>query len=137
MAPTRLNQICIANTHLSSNKDFPDVKLWQTWQLLQELESYLFLRASTLPLIICGDLNSTPNMAVKELLSRSQVHPGHPDVNISTVEDHPNIHKEAHQIANSFQLGSAYHTVTGEKPWVTNCTVNFLRESWNTFGTRR
>merc|ERR1712050_407681 len=36
-----INQVCIANTHLYSNKDFPDVKLWQTWQLLQELESFI------------------------------------------------------------------------------------------------
>ena len=31
------NQICVANTHLYSHKDYPDVKLWQAWQLLQQV----------------------------------------------------------------------------------------------------
>ena len=54
-------QFCVANTHLYSNKDFPDVKLWQIWQLLKELESYVLSRGrgNTIPLMICGDLNST------------------------------------------------------------------------------
>ena len=82
------NQVCIANTHLYSNKDFPDVKLWQTWQLLQELETFVVSRGTNLPLMICGDFNSTPDTAVYDLLARQAVHPGHPDVNIHNHHSH-------------------------------------------------
>lgn len=118
-------QICIANTHLYSNKDFPDVKLWQAWQLLQELESFIMSRGTNLPLIICGDFNSTPDTAVYDLLSRQSVHPGHPDVNVANGDDVPNVLPDAMNITHSFQLGSAYQTIMGEEPWVTNFTVNF------------
>lgn len=130
MQPSRssreMNQLCIANTHLYSNKDFPDVKLWQAWQLLQELESFIIGRGSSLPLIICGDFNSTPDTAVYDLLSRQAVHPGHPDVNVaSNNEDIPNVLPDAMNITHSFQLGSAYQTVLGDEPWTTNYTANF------------
>lgn len=120
-----ITQICVANTHLYSNKDFPDVKLWQTWQLLQELESFVMSRGTGLPLIICGDFNSTPDTAVYDLLARQTVHPGHPDVNVTTEDNVPNILPDAINITHSFQLGSAYQTVLGDEPWVTNFTLNF------------
>merc|ERR1719287_395156 len=47
-----INQVCIANTHLYSNKEFPDVKLWQAWQLLQELENFALSRGTSLPLMM-------------------------------------------------------------------------------------
>lgn len=118
-------QICIANTHLYSNKDFPDVKLWQAWQLLQELENFVLSRGSNLPLVICGDFNSTPETAVYDLLVRQSVHPAHPDVNVANNDDVPNVLPDAMNITNSFQLGSAYQTVLGDEPWVTNYTQNF------------
>jgi len=122
-----INQVCIANTHLYSNKDFPDVKLWQTWQLLQELETFIVSRGSNLPLMICGDFNSTPDTAVYDLLSRQAVHPGHPNVNINISEDgsNTNILPDVISITHSFQLGSVYHTVMGEEPKVTNYTNTF------------
>jgi len=127
------NQICIANTHLYSNKDFPDVKLWQAWQLSQELETFVMSRGgspNSLPLIICGDFNSTPDTAVYELFTRQTVHPGHPDVNLNYTqqqngEDIPNVLPDAHNITHSFSLGSAYQTVLGEEPQQTNYTGHF------------
>jgi len=122
----QINQVCIANTHLYSNKDFPDVKLWQTWQLLQELETFVLSRGTNLPLMITGDFNSTPDTAVYDLLSRQAVHPGHPDVNMNNSDDSsPNILPDAMSITHSFQLGSVYNTVMGEEPNATNFTVNF------------
>ena len=118
-------QVCIANTHFYSNKDFPDVKLWQSWQLLNELETFVLNRGTNLPLIICGDFNSTPDTAVYDLLSRQSVHPGHPDVNVATNEDIPNVLLDPSLITHSFQLGSAYQTVLGDEPWVTNYSQNF------------
>lgn len=120
-----INQVCIANTHLYSNKDFPDVKLWQAWQLLQELETFVMSRGQNLPLIICGDFNSTPDTAVYDLLARQSVHHGHPDVNVETGDGVPNVLPDAHNITHSFQLGSAYQTVVGDEPVHTNYTVNF------------
>ena len=120
-----INQICIANTHFYSNKDFPDVKLWQAWQLLQELENFVMSRGTNLPLIICGDFNSTPDTAVYDLFSRQAVHPGHPDVNVATGDDVPNVLPDAMNITHSFQLGSAYQTVLGDEPITTNYTANF------------
>ena len=32
------SRICVANTHFYSNKDHPEIKLWQAWQLTQALE---------------------------------------------------------------------------------------------------
>ena len=120
-----INQLCIANTHLYSNKDFPDVKLWQTWQLLQELETFVMSRGSNLPLMICGDFNSTPDTAVYDLLSRQAVHPGHPDVNMNLDDGSPKVLPEAINLTHSFQLGSVYSTVLGEEPPFTNFTAIF------------
>ena len=121
-----INQVCIANTHLYSNKDFPDVKLWQSWQLLQELETFIMSRGTNLPLMICGDFNSTPDTAVYGLLSRQAVHPGHPDVNMNNNDDSaPSILPDAMSITHSFQLGSVYNTVIGNEPHATNYTACF------------
>mmetsp|Transcript_25446 Transcript_25446/g.46111 ORF Transcript_25446/g.46111 Transcript_25446/m.46111 type:complete len:617 (-) Transcript_25446:205-2055(-) len=120
-----INQVCIANTHLYSNKDFPDVKLWQTWQLLQELETFVLSRGTNLPLMICGDFNSTPDTAVYDLMSRQAVHPGHPDVNMNNADDTASILPDAMSITHAFQLGSAYNTVIGEEPKATNFTTGF------------
>mmetsp|Transcript_31940 Transcript_31940/g.42588 ORF Transcript_31940/g.42588 Transcript_31940/m.42588 type:complete len:615 (-) Transcript_31940:99-1943(-) len=121
-----INQVCIANTHLYSNKDFPDVKLWQTWQLLQELETFVLSRGTSLPLMICGDFNSTPDTAVYDLLSRQAVHPGHPDVNMPNADDScPNILPDPMNITHSFQLMSVYNMVLGEEPKMTNFTNCF------------
>eukprot|EP00537_Pseudo-nitzschia_pungens_P003745 CAMPEP_0172357986 /NCGR_PEP_ID=MMETSP1060-20121228/2328_1 /TAXON_ID=37318 /ORGANISM="Pseudo-nitzschia pungens, Strain cf. cingulata" /LENGTH=511 /DNA_ID=CAMNT_0013078961 /DNA_START=868 /DNA_END=2403 /DNA_ORIENTATION=+ len=120
-----INQVCIANTHLYSNKEFPDVKLWQAWQLLQELENFMVNRGANLPLMICGDFNSSPDSAVYGLLMQQTVHPGHPDVNVNTGDDCPNVLPDAMNITHSFQLGSAYQSVLGEEPQQTNYTLNF------------
>lgn len=121
-----INQVCIANTHLYSNKDFPDVKLWQSWQLLQELETFVLSRGTNLPLMICGDFNSTPDTSVYDLMSRQAVHPAHPDVNMNNGDDSsPNILPDALSISHSFQLGSVYNTVLGEEPKATNYTAQF------------
>ena len=120
-----MNQVCIANTHLYSNKDFPDVKLWQSWQLLQELETFVMSRGSNLPLMICGDFNSTPDTAVYDLMSRQAVHPGHPDVNMNLDDGCPNVLPDTMNLTHSFQLGSVYSTVLGEEPKFTNFTAQF------------
>lgn len=64
--PAARSNICIANTHLYSNVQRADVKLWQTVNLLRELRQFVAQR--DVPLLLCGDLNSDPDSAVYEYL---------------------------------------------------------------------
>ncbi|CAM9870414.1 unnamed protein product, partial [Sphacelaria rigidula] len=48
--PPASAQLCVANTHLYSNPELPDVKLWQCNALLQELEG--FVHSRQLPLLV-------------------------------------------------------------------------------------
>ncbi|KDO21160.1 hypothetical protein SPRG_12941 [Saprolegnia parasitica CBS 223.65] len=73
-----LPSICVANVHIFSNPDFPDVKLWQTNTLLQQLEQ--IANSRRLPIILCGDFNSEPPSAVYELLSQNHVQSDHPEL---------------------------------------------------------
>lgn len=136
-----VGQVCIANTHLYSNKDCPDVKLWQTLHLLQELETFVLARGTGLPLMICGDFNSTPESAVYDLLSRQAVHPGHPDVNLGGDDSSgPNVLPDAMSITHSHVLGSVYSAVMGEEPRFTNFTAQFkgvLDYMWYSTGSLR
>jgi CCR4-NOT transcription complex subunit 6 len=96
------------------------VKLWQAWQLLQQLEEFALPR--NLPLCICGDFNSSPNSSVYSLMSEANVHPGHPDLH---VESDTNVLPQHRQLAHNFRLGSAYASVVGEEPEYTNYTEHF------------
>jgi len=60
-------RVCVANTHIFWDPEYADVKLWQTWILLQELEKLVLPR--NLPLVLCGDFNSMLDSSVYELLS--------------------------------------------------------------------
>jgi CCR4-NOT transcription complex subunit 6 len=64
--PAARSNICIANTHLYSNVQRADVKLWQTVNLMRELQHFVSQR--DVPLLLCGDLNSEPESAVYEYL---------------------------------------------------------------------
>ncbi len=111
--------ICIVNTHLYSNPDCPDVKLWQTQALLQEVEHFAAPRG--LPLVICGDFNSEPTSAVYELLETSGVDPNHPDLS----SDPCNVLPDASELVHGLQLQSAYAYVLGAEPPYTNYTEMF------------
>ena len=52
--PAAAAQLCVANTHLYSNPELPDVKLWQCNALLQELEG--FVHSRQLPLLVRSSL---------------------------------------------------------------------------------
>ncbi|XP_062163326.1 carbon catabolite repressor protein 4 homolog 1-like isoform X2 [Alnus glutinosa] len=51
------SRICVANTHIHANPNFPDVKLFQVAYLVNGLET---IAQSQIPLLLCGDLNSLP-----------------------------------------------------------------------------
>lgn len=66
-ALTKPMRLCVSNTHLSWNPEYADVKLWQTHMLVKELEKFTISRQ--LPLVLCGDLNSSTTTAVHHLLA--------------------------------------------------------------------
>ena len=73
-------RLCIANTHIHANPNNNDVKLFQVYYLLKELES-LVQKNCGIPLVICGDFNSIPGSAVHSLLTQGYVHSDHEDLN--------------------------------------------------------
>ena len=109
--------VCVANTHLYSNKDFPDVKLWQCHVLLRELE----YKCRDLPLVLCGDFNSIPSSAVYDLLAMTYVRRDHPDLAVDTLGVLP----PAHDLSHGLNTISAYAAVTGGEPPYTNVTAGF------------
>eukprot|EP00811_Abedinium_folium_P034349 NODE_7237_length_1597_cov_4.683673.p1 GENE.NODE_7237_length_1597_cov_4.683673~~NODE_7237_length_1597_cov_4.683673.p1 ORF type:complete len:379 (+),score=124.84 NODE_7237_length_1597_cov_4.683673:310-1446(+) len=76
-------ELVVATSHLFWNPVHPDLKLLQAFLLARELESF----ASASPIILAGDLNSTPKLepelghgasGVYELLTEGRVLPSHP-----------------------------------------------------------
>ena len=65
--PASRRQLVVANTHINASPEFADVKLWQTHMLVKELEKFTISRQ--LPLVLCGDLNSSTTTAVHHLLA--------------------------------------------------------------------
>jgi len=114
-----LELVCVANTHIFWDPDYPDVKLWQTHVLLQELEGITGPRQ--LPLLLCGDFNSQPDSSVVELLAQEQVDPKHPDL----AQDKVGILPPASQLTHTLGLVSAIAMVTGSEPPVTNYTGHY------------
>uniref|UniRef100_A0A6S9ETF7 Endonuclease/exonuclease/phosphatase domain-containing protein n=1 Tax=Heterosigma akashiwo TaxID=2829 RepID=A0A6S9ETF7_HETAK len=112
--------LCIANTHLYSHPEFPDVKLWQTQALMQELEHFVLSR--NLPLMVVGDFNSLPSSAVYEFMAKQCVQPGHPDL---VSADQHRILPSPQDLTHAIQLASAYATVQGREPPYTNHSGRF------------
>lgn len=125
-------RLCVANTHLYSNKDFPDTKLWQTLTLVRELDrlfharSHRDQRRSDLPLIFAGDFNSSPHSAVYQLLATGSVDPNHPDLAPPPGRRGPSIlPNDTRDISHRLHLASAYRTATGAEPLFTDYTLGF------------
>jgi CCR4-NOT transcription complex subunit 6 len=78
------NRICVVNTHLYSNHTRPEIKLWQTATLLQEIEP--FILNNDLALCICGDFNSEPESAVYQYLSSCRLDESNAKVEAETLK---------------------------------------------------
>lgn len=109
--------LCIVNTHILCDPGAADVKLWQAHLLLQTLKGN---GINNMPLLICGDFNSTPESAVYEYLRRGQIRPEHPDLNL----DPCGILKQL-TLRHSIPMATAYETCNGREAPYTNYTEDF------------
>lgn len=116
-------QVCIANTHLYSNPQRPDVKLWQCLSLVRELEQFLTQR--DLALLLCGDFNSEPDSAVYEFLSDGQLNRPHPELEQQGQQHPVHVLPDLQDIYHSLNLSSSMGSVMGAEPLFTNYTANF------------
>ncbi|KAJ0087872.1 hypothetical protein Patl1_32901 [Pistacia atlantica] len=78
--PGKRQLLCVANTHVNIHQDLKDVKLWQVHTLLKGLEK--IAASADIPMLVCGDFNSTPGSAPHALLAMGKVDPMHPDLGI-------------------------------------------------------
>lgn len=74
------HRFVVANTHLHWDPAFKDVKLVQSAILLEELENVAAKYndgkdIKSLPIVVCGDFNSTPDSGVYQLFSQGKVPP--------------------------------------------------------------
>jgi mRNA deadenylase 3'-5' endonuclease subunit Ccr4 len=71
------NCFLIANSHLLFNNNRGDIKLAQTYQILQTLkqlkQNFNNLGYEYVNLILCGDFNSVPNSGVYKLITEGSV----------------------------------------------------------------
>jgi CCR4-NOT transcription complex subunit 6 len=141
--PVPLLVVC---THLHWDPALADVKLWQTSCLIKEIEKLqqsesnhlaasglLQPGQSSLPLLLCGDLNSEPSSAVYKLLSNNVLHGLHGRRRVDlTQQDLPNDpcnilgpYLEQNRLGHGMLLASLYSQVTGAEPPFTNLTRDF------------
>jgi CCR4-NOT transcription complex subunit 6 len=119
--PRQLSHLCIVNTHLYSNVKRPDVKLWQTMMLANELQQFAMQR--DLALIICGDFNSEPESAVHELLTEGSLQRLHPE--LTDDDDNVEILPDPSEMYHNLDLASAMQTAIGQEPPYTNYTKDW------------
>jgi len=106
--------ICVINTHILADPEFTDVKLWQAQMLLRTLE---IMPIKSMPLLICGDFNSTPDSGVYELWRTGSVRSDNADLNHDPYGLISNL-----AIGHQLRLMSAYETCNGREAQYTNYT---------------
>ncbi|PIA55165.1 hypothetical protein AQUCO_00800119v1 [Aquilegia coerulea] len=70
---SRVYSLCVANTHITSDPKYTDVKLWQVAVLLDAIENIAY---PDVPVLFCWDLNSRPGSAPYELIMNGYI-PSH------------------------------------------------------------
>lgn len=109
--------LCVVNTHILCDPAAADVKLFQAHLLLKAIQG---TTACRMPIVVCGDFNSTPDSAVYEYFRRGQVR-----------QDHEDLKKDPCGLMRCVQLHSgscmatAYETCTGKEATFTNYTEDF------------
>ncbi len=118
---TGRSSLCVVNTHIYSNNQRIDVKLWQSYNLIREIQQFVSTR--DLALVICGDFNSEPQSAVYDFITNGGVSPdAHPEV---FMDDTVRILPDPHDIIHDMELASAMNTALGGEPIFTNYTAKF------------
>eukprot|EP01025_Chloroclados_australasicus_P006513 TRINITY_DN12093_c0_g3_i4.p1 TRINITY_DN12093_c0_g3~~TRINITY_DN12093_c0_g3_i4.p1 ORF type:complete len:451 (-),score=30.94 TRINITY_DN12093_c0_g3_i4:1842-3194(-) len=105
--------ICIANTHIHSNPDLSDVKLWQVHTLLKGMEK--IATSADIPIIVAGDFNSEPGSAAHQLITRPHIdanHPEYPDDPLGLLQ--PNS-KLQHQLPLSSAYSMLHLAISAQK----------------------
>jgi len=110
--------LCVVNTHILCDPGSADVKLWQAYLLLQTLKQ---MPINNMPLLICGDFNSTPESAVYEYLRRGSVRADHDDLR----NDPCGLMKQLLPLRHSLPMATAYETCNGREAQYTNYTEDF------------
>ncbi|KAH9614207.1 hypothetical protein KSS87_019067 [Heliosperma pusillum] len=132
--PGKRQLLCVANTHVNVQQDLKDVKLWQVHTLLKGLEK--IANSADIPMLVCGDFNSTPVSAPHSLLARGKVDPTHLDL----VVDPLGILRPHGKLVHQLPLVSAYSSFvrggleqhrrrmdpSSNEPLFTNCTRDFI-----------
>lgn len=130
-------RLVVANSHMHWDPEFRDVKLVQAAMLLEQLEGISesfakmapgplpegttppkYSSRTQIPMIVCGDFNSTPDSGVYEFLSKGNAPGNHEDF-----MDHIYGSYTSEGLSHSFALRSAYGNI-GELPF-TNYTPGF------------
>jgi CCR4-NOT transcription complex subunit 6 len=112
--------ICVVNTHILADPGFTDVKLWQANMLLRSLEQLHVEHGKHLPMLLCGDFNSTPESAVYELLRSGSVGQEHEDFKVD-----PCGLLKRQNFTHSLSICTSYETCNGREADYTNYTEDF------------
>ncbi|XP_052071498.1 CCR4-NOT transcription complex subunit 6-like isoform X2 [Mytilus californianus] len=126
--------VMISTAHIHWDPEFSDVKLIQTMMLVNELkkiteetiQSYKLGTSdvNTIPLIMCGDLNSLPDSGVVEYLVSGKVASNHEDFKEISYEEILHricVKNEKEILSHDFRLSKAYDDIM---PF-TNYTYDF------------
>merc|ERR1719230_2505959 len=76
--------------------------------------------AKNMPLLICGDFNSTPDSAVYELWRQGSVRADHDDLRVDPVGLLTNL-----SLGHTLRMASSYETCNGREAQYTNYTEDF------------
>ncbi|GJN08983.1 hypothetical protein PR202_ga26945 [Eleusine coracana subsp. coracana] len=136
--PGKRQLLCVANTHINIHHDLKDVKLWQVHTLLKGLEKIAV--SADIPMLVCGDFNSTPGSTSHGLLARGKVDLLHPDLAVDPL----GILRPPSKLSHQLPLVSAYSSFarmagagydfdhqrrrmdpSTNEPLFTNCTRDF------------
>ncbi|KNA11058.1 hypothetical protein SOVF_138410 [Spinacia oleracea] len=135
--PGKRQLLCVANTHVNVHQELKDVKLWQVHTLLKGLEK--IAASADIPMLVCGDFNSTPASAPHALLAMGKVDPLHLDLQVDPLL----ILRPHTKLAHQLPLVSAYSSFargigpaleqqrrrmdpSTNEPLFTNCTRDFI-----------
>jgi len=113
--------ILVSNTHIHWNPEHRDVKLIQVQLLLEHLAQLTSPKSKwyKIPMIVCGDFNSSVGSGPYELLSNGRLKPKHADLSPFNYGIYTN-----QGMQHPLQLSSAYAPI-GEPPF-TNYTGDFV-----------